>query len=81
MKTYFYKVIQDSSARGFNREVHVYRVKNNQPIFIGYDDRINTASYKGDHAIASAIISKNDKHKMDKKGYFLLSKNIQLLSI
>jgi hypothetical protein len=81
MKTYIFKVQQSSSARGYNRTVYVYRMKNNQPIFVGYDEEINTASYKGDRAIAAKIISENDKMKMDKGGYNLESKNVQLFEI
>jgi hypothetical protein len=81
MKTYIFKVQQSSSARGYNRTVYVYRMKNNQPVFVGYDEEINTASYKGDRAIAAKIISENDKMKMDKGGYNLESRNVQLFEI
>ena len=81
MKTYFLTVEHNSNKRGYNRTVSVYRVKNNQPLFVGYDEEINTASYKGDHAIACQIISKEDGHKMDQHGYNLQSKNIKVLSI
>ncbi len=80
MKTYIFKVSHESSQRGFNREISVYRIKNNQPVFVGYDDRINTASYKGDRAIANLIISKEDGHKM-LNGYDLKSKDIQVFEI
>ncbi len=65
MKTYIFKVQQSSDKRGYNRTVYVYRMKNNQPVFVGYDEEINTASYKGDRAIAAKIISENDKMKME----------------
>ncbi len=81
MKTYIFKVQQSSDKRGYNRTVYVYRMKNNQPVFVGYDEEINTASYKGDRAIAAKIISENDKMKMDKGGYNLESKNVQLFEI
>ena len=81
MKTYIFTQEHNSTKRGYNRTVKVWRVKNNQPIFVGYDDEINTASYKGDRAIASEIVSINDGHKMDKRGYNLESKNIKLIEI
>lgn len=80
MKTYIYKAEDMSCKRGYNRTVSVYRVKNNVPQYIGYDDEISTASYKGDKAIASILISKIDGHKM-KNGYDLASKNIQIFEL
>lgn len=80
MITFIYKVIHASNKRGYNREVQVYRIKNNKPLFVGYDDKINTASYKGDRAIASLIISHNLGFKM-KNGYDLLRQDIQLFEI
>ena len=81
MKTYIYTVQNDSAKRGFNRTVTVWRVKNNQPIYVGFDDEIDTASYKGDRAVACKIISDIDGHKMTNCGYGLLSKNITLINI
>ncbi len=80
MKTFIYKVITSSSARGFNHTIEVYRVKNNQPEYIGYNDRINTASYRGDRATACHIISEKTGAKM-KDGYNLLSDSIQLFEV
>ena len=80
MITFIYKVIQESNKRGYNREVQVYRIKNNKPIFIGYNDKIDTRSYKGDRAIANLIISKKSGFKM-KNGYDLLREDIQLFEI
>ncbi len=78
MKTYIFKVEQSSNLRGYNRTIYVYRIKNNQPIFVGYDEEINTASYKGDRAIAAKVISEEEGLKMDQGGYSLLTKNVQL---
>ncbi len=80
MKTYIFKVTHSSPVRGYNREVSVYRIKNNKPVFVGYNDRINTAAYKGDRAVANLIISKEDGHKM-LNGYDLKSKEIQVFEI
>lgn len=81
MKTYIYTLDYSSAKRGFNRTVTVWRVKNNQPIYVGFDDEIDTASYKGDYAVACKIISDIDGHKMTKCGYRLASKNIKLIEL
>lgn len=81
MKTYIYNAIDSSEKRRFNRTVVVYRVKNNKPVFIGYDDEIHTAAYKGDHAIASKIIHEKTGAKWADNGYTLASKNIQIFSL
>lgn len=81
MKTYLYTIEHDSNLRGYNRTINVYRIKNNQPLYIGCDEKINTASYKGDYAIACKVISEVHGHKMDSKGYELVNKNIRILSL
>ena len=81
MKTFIFKVEHSSTVRGYNRTIKVYHVKNNQPIWIGYDDKINTAGYKGDYAVACQVIADECGHKMDKRGYTLESKNIRVLEI
>ncbi len=81
MKTFIFKVQQSSTIRGYNRTIYVYRMKNNRPILVGYDEEINTASYMGDRAIASQIISDSEGMKMDQTGYDLQSKNVQLFEI
>ena len=81
MKTYIYTVYSNSAKRSYNRTVNVYRIKNNVPVLIGYDDEINTASYKGDYAVACSIINKVDGHKLANNGYKMASKNIQIFSI
>ena len=50
-------------------------------MFIGFNDEINTASYKGDHAVAAQIIADNTSHKMDARGYDLVSKQIKIISL
>ncbi len=81
MKHFIYKIRKDSDKRGYNREITVYRLKNSQPEYVGYDDEINTASYKGDYAIACGIINKELGHKSSKGGYTMESKNIRIHSI
>jgi len=80
MITFIYRVTQSSDKRGYNRNVEVWRIKNNQPLFVGYDNKINTASYKGDRAIVNLIISHNLGFKM-KNGHDLLRQDVQLFEI
>ena len=81
MKTYIFKVTTNSTVRGYNRTVDVYRVKNNRPVFIGYNAEISTASYKGDYAIACQIVHDRTGAKLKPGGYDLLSKNIQIFQV
>lgn len=80
MKTFLFKIEPSSSIRGYNRTVSVYRIMRNQPVFIGYNDKISTASYRGDYAVAFQIIADNTRHKMA-GSYALADKNIRLLEI
>lgn len=82
MKTYFIKVINSSDRRGYNRTIEVYiQMRDKSFYLIGENSEINTASYRGDYAVACKILhdklhyrwSKEDRH------YSLLSKNIKLL--
>jgi len=78
MITYIYKAT-DGGARGYNRTITVYRVKNNTPYWLGYNDKIDTASTYGDKGEAVTLIGelcghKNNHYKFD-------SNNIQLLSV
>lgn len=81
MKTYIFTVKQTSPKRGYNRTIDVYRVEDNQPLHIGYNDKISTSSYKGDYAIACDIISDFDKLEMTDCGYYLKDKNIKVIEI
>ena len=80
MKTYIYTTDYSSSQRGYNRTITVYRVINNKPVFVNIDNKINTASYRGDLAIASHIIADTDNHKIS-DNYNLDSKNIRVLPV
>ena len=80
MITFIFKVIHKSDKRGYNREVLVYRIKNNEPLFIGCDDEINTASYRGDRAIANWIIANELGFKMA-NNYDLKRKDVRLFEI
>ena len=87
MKTFVYTVRDSSRMRGYNRTIRVFRVKHNKPEFIGREEAISTASYKGDYAIACQIVSDNLGHKMSDghgsigRGYSLVSKNIRLFEV
>ena len=83
MKTYIFKAQSSSDKRGYNRTVYVYRVKNNVPVFVGYDEEIDTASYVGDRGIAAKIIHEatGAKWKEGRKNYELASKNIQIFQV
>jgi hypothetical protein len=83
MKTFFFKVQQSSDKRGYNRTIYVYRIKNNQPEFLGYDEEIHTASYKGDRGVAAKIIHEvtGAKWLKGREGYELASKQIQIFEI
>ena len=79
MKTYIYKVTPSSPIRGYNRTIEVYRVKNNKPIYLGEDDHINTASYKGDRATALQAVAEFEGYKF--KGYDIVRKDIQIFEV
>jgi hypothetical protein len=78
MKTYIYKATE-GGARGYNRTITVYRVKNNKPEFLGYNDKIDTASTYGDKGEAVSLIGELCGHKNDH--YSFDSENIQLFEV
>ena len=78
MKTYMYKA-SEGGARGYNRTITVYRIKNNVPEFLGYNDKIHTASTYGDYGEAVQVIGAICGHKHD--SYKFLSDNIQLFGV
>ena len=75
MKHFLYIAHDYSRARGFNRTIMVYRIKKNVPEFVGYNEQINTASYKGDLAAANKIIADVYGYKMT-DGYRLDDKTV-----
>jgi len=78
MKTYMYKT-KDQGARGYNRTIVVYRIIKNQPILLGYNDKINTAVTYGDKGEAVQLISLLCGHKHN--SYEFESKNIRLFGV
>lgn len=81
MKKFIAITKESSDKKGYNRTVTVYQVKNNDLVYIGYDDEINTASYMGDYAIACHIINKVLGHKLSDDKYSLASKNVKISQI
>ena len=81
MKTYIYTVRPYSAARDYNMTVVVHRIKHNVPEFVGMNEEINTAAYKGAYAVACQILADREHYKLADNGYKLASKNIQLLEI
>ena len=79
MKTYIYTATEGSTARGYNRTINVYRVKNNKPTWIGQDNKINTASTYGDKGEAVQLIGSVCGHKHN--NYKFLSTNIQIFEV
>lgn len=78
MKKFIAITKESSTKKGYNRTVTVYQVKNNELVYIGHDDEINTAAYMGDYAIACHIINKVLGHKLSDDKYSLASKNIKI---
>ena len=78
MKKFIAIIKESSNKKGYNRTVTVYQVKNNDLVYIGYDDEINTAAYMGDYAIACHIIHKELGHKLSDDKYRLASKKIKI---
>lgn len=87
MQTFIYTVRHESPKRGYNRTVVVYRIVKNKPIFIDSDIEINTASYKGDYAVACKIISDKLGYKLDGgdrycgAGYKLERKDVKIIEV
>ena len=65
MRTYIY-IETKSPKRGMDARISVYRVKRNQPHFIGCSDS-QTASWPGAHGEAVLIINRIDRIPFGKK--------------
>ena len=82
MKKYFIKTTNNSSKRGYNRTVTIYtQNKDGSFNFIAEDEFINTASYRGDEAVASKLLHDKYNYKWNPKdvNYSLLSKSVKLI--
>ena len=78
MKKFIAITKESSQKKGYNRTVTVYQVKNNDLVYIGYDDEVDTAAYMGDYAVACHIIHNKLGHKLSDDKYSLASKNIKI---
>ena len=83
-KNLFYYSVGDSLKRGYNIRVTVFGLekKSHRPIFLGTADA-NTASYRGDTALANDILHQIFGYKWADKGthYRLQNKDIKLYSV
>jgi hypothetical protein len=82
MKRFYIRVLNSSDSRGYNRTVKVYKQnKDGSFCCIAEDNKINTASYRGDKAIANSLLHEKYGFKWDKnhKYYSLMSKDIKLI--
>lgn len=77
-RTFFFVGIDSSPKRGQNHTTEVYEVVNNIPKYIGYTYS-NTASWKGDKAVAAAIIS--EEFGIARDGYNITDPNVQLFEL
>jgi hypothetical protein len=69
MNTYIYTAT-NSPARGFNVRITVWRIKQNQPHWIGTEDH-HTKAWRGERPTACRIIHKQDKLPLEDNGYSL----------
>lgn len=67
-----------SHVRGQNKNIRVYRIKNNKPTAIG-DADWNSASWPGARGAAVRIIGEADGYKND--GYRFKRKDISLMGV
>ena len=81
MRTFIYIVTESSPKRGYNRSIRVYELINNRPEYIGYNDKITTAAYKGDGAVTCQIIADNTDLDMRADGYWLSDAAIPVINV
>ena len=77
---YYYSITPASNIRGYNRTINLFVIKKDYQLIEIANYCVNTASYKGDRAIASNMVSDIFNHRM-KDGYRLLSDKIKLYPI
>ena len=74
--SYKYTVVNSSPVSGLNTTVTVHHMDNNLPVFVGKDDRLNTAAWRGGRTEACRIISKHTSLELDRTGYTMADKRI-----
>ena len=77
---YYYSITPSSNERGYNRTINLFIIKKDYSLVEIANYCVNTASYKGDRAVAHNMISDIFNHNM-KDGYTLLSNKIKVYSI
>lgn len=81
-KVFIYTERNYSNKRKFNMTVFVYQIcDNKEPVLIGFNDKINTGSWKGGYAIACQIIANETGEMMDDAGYWLKDSSIKVIGI
>ena len=77
---YYYSITPSSDVRGYNRTINLFIIKKDYSLLEVANYCVNTATYKGDLAIANNMISDIFNHKM-KDWYTLLSNKIKVYLI
>ena len=77
---YYYSITPSSNESGFNRTINLFVIKKDYQLVEIANYCVNTASYKGDRAAISNMVSEIFNHKM-KNGYSLLNDKINLYPI
>lgn len=82
MKRFYFKVEKHSPKRGYNLQVVVFGIsrKDAHPLYLGRA-HANTASYKGDHALAAQIVAKCCGYKMKPGDYELARKDVEIYEV
>ena len=62
--------------RGYNKAIHVYRIKRNKLHLIGGNYRIDSASWRGYKSDAIRVVTELLGHKND--GYEFTAKNVNM---
>jgi hypothetical protein len=78
---FIYTVSNHSVKRGYNKTIVVYRMVDNEPFLVGMDDKISTASYKGDKAVANAIIAEKYPEEYTMTDGYYIDQPVKLFQI
>jgi hypothetical protein len=82
MKRYIYIQCDHLADRGYNHAIRVYKLKaGGFPKYIGANYKINTASTKGDDAVAAKVVCEIEGYRMDRTGYYVANKDVEIRSL
>jgi len=81
MRTFIYIATDSSPLRGYNRSIRVYELINNKPEYLGCDEKIRTASYRGDKAVACQIVADAYGVIMAPGGYDFEAPGIDMIDV